>query len=359
MVVVAQLVEPQIVDLVVTGSSPVDHPMKRIKALLWGRIYLWIFRPLYKLENMYPVWRFVNREAVRHFRHFGRKQLSPVQERIVSELRETGVSITSLEELFGNGEQTLETLVSYAGFESKKGRINPVKPFITEYFEEKPTMTAENPYARLVLDERALSIVGTYMGMSPRLYEFTLTEIKAVPTRTGKEGSMKWHRDPHDLRLCKMFIYVSDVGPENGPFTYLKYSNYNNTYRSLFPQVPPSGIYPPAEEVERRIDPKDLLQCMGKAGTVVFADTSGLHWGGYVKEGHRRMLTAGYIPPKSFLARQLVYQETLGEALSPLQRYVALAPENLASRALYITLKGALMGEKSLGIHITGMKTEM
>ena len=26
MVVVAQLVEPQIVDLVVTGSSPVDHP---------------------------------------------------------------------------------------------------------------------------------------------------------------------------------------------------------------------------------------------------------------------------------------------------------------------------------------------
>jgi hypothetical protein len=33
MVVVAQLVEPQIVDLVVTGSSPVDHPNFTLRIL--------------------------------------------------------------------------------------------------------------------------------------------------------------------------------------------------------------------------------------------------------------------------------------------------------------------------------------
>ncbi|OGG44342.1 hypothetical protein A2841_00955 [Candidatus Kaiserbacteria bacterium RIFCSPHIGHO2_01_FULL_48_10] len=328
--------------------------MKKIKALLWGRIYLWIFRPLYKLENLYPLWRLVNRAAVLHFRRFGKKELSLVEKRIISELRETGVAITSLDELFA-GAPTLSELVSFAGFETKAGRVNPVKPFIREFLEEKPAVTFKNPFARLALDERALSIIGTYLGMSPRFYEFTLTEIRAVPTRTEREGSMKWHRDPHDLRLCKMFLYLSDVAPENGPFTYLKYSNYKNKYHHLFPQVPPSGIYPPAEEVEKRIDSNDVFQCVGKAGTVVFADTSGLHWGGYVKEKHRRMLTAGFIPPKSFLVRQLVYKET-GEELSPLQRFTALAPENLTSRNVYIALKKMLMGEKSVGSHITGMK---
>ena len=40
MVVVAQLVEPQIVVLVVAGSSPVDHPILPQMAIRLGSIYL-------------------------------------------------------------------------------------------------------------------------------------------------------------------------------------------------------------------------------------------------------------------------------------------------------------------------------
>ncbi len=332
--------------------------MMRIRKILWGRIYLWIFRPLYKLENIWPVWRIVNRNAVRHFERYGRKELSTVEKRIVAELKEKGVATTSLEELVGNGEKRLNELLSYAAFGTKPAHRDRIKPYISEYFDEIPTVTAENSFARLALDDRVLTIIGTYMGMTPKFHEFALAEITAVPSRTEKIGSMRWHRDPHDVRLCKMFLYLSDVGLDNGPFTYLTFSNYNNKYRALFPQIPPSGIYPPDGEVEKRINPADVARCIGKAGTIVFADTSGLHWGGHVEKGHRRMLTAGFLPPKSFLVRLLSYKKT-GEGLSPLQEYAALVPDTLVSRKCYIALKKILLGAKSLGSHITGMNPGM
>ncbi len=329
--------------------------MKKIKEILWGRIYLWGFRPLYRLENLNEgFWHFVNRAAVQHFKQYGKKELSPLETRIVADLRKTGVAFTSLDELFGNGEKLLTTLTEQ-GLKKERSRINRTKAYITEYFDEVAILTKDDPFVRAALDERVLTIASTYLGMTPKLQEFTLAEINAVPPGTEKTGSMRWHRDPHDLRLCKMFIYLSDVTTENGPFTYVKESNYGNKYRGVFPQKPPSGIYPPPGEVEKRVNPADIQPCTGKAGTVIFADTSGLHGGGYVKAAHRVMFTAGYLPQKSFLMRVPVYKRGTNEKLSPMQEYAVAGDESLTSRNIFGMLKRAFLGKQSFGTHGTYM----
>ena len=124
----------------------------------------------------------------------------------------------------------------------------------------------------------------------------------------------------------------------------------------MLKQTPPSGIYPEPGQVEKHADANDIVPALGKKGTVVFADTAGLHWGGYVMSGTRRMLTVGFLPPKSFLVRQVHYKRAESEKMSPLKEYATEVDEGLFSRSAYVYLKGLLMGKDSVGGHITGKK---
>ncbi len=336
--------------------------MKKLKAVVWGKIFVLIFRPLYFLENIEWVWRnLVNRDASR-FARIHRKPLPPHGERIARELDENGIAVTSLDELFGDGAKRLDDLVAYAGFETKEGEKNPRKPYILDFVGPESPIPSDSPYFRAAVDERVLAIVEEYMWLAPKLEALYAQEIRELPEGADPMQSMRWHRDPHDIRRLKMFIYLNDVTEAQGPFTYLKRSNYDNRYWKTFPHVPPAGVYPPSGAIDERmaqggIDSADLFRATGKAGTVVFADTSGLHYGGYVKSGMRRMSTAGFLAPKSFEIRKQRYIPVDGEAaLTPLQEYVATVDENLLSRNLYIALRSALLGKESIGAHLKSMQ---
>src|SRR3989344_3351135 len=280
--------------------------MRRLKELIWGRIYLWIFRPLYQVENLKYVWHLVNHNAVRHWKRYGAIELSPVQERILADLEDAGIALSSLDELYGDGNRVLAGILKWkAGL---LGHMSPHKTYITDYVDTVCIIDPSGPLAALTLDNRTLALAGSYLGMSPKLQEFALAEIRELPEGTPKIGSMRWHRDPHDRRLFKMFVYLTDVGPENGPFSYIRYSSRGGKYARLFPQKPPAGFYPKAGEIEKRVNPEDIQVCTGSAGTVIFADTAGFHGGGYVTRGHRLMSTAAFLPPKSFLMRWVQYR---------------------------------------------------
>jgi hypothetical protein len=106
-------------------------------------------------------------------------------------------------------------------------------------------------------------------------------------------ASQNWHRDGEDRQVLKIFIYLNDVDEETGPFMYVKESIKGLKYGKLFPQRPPEGSYP-NESVDKAVSPEDIKLCLGKAGTVIFCDTTGLHRGGYAFSKERTMFTASY-----------------------------------------------------------------
>lgn len=136
--------------------------------------------------------------------------------------------------------------------------------------------------------------MNAYLRQWSRFYYYYLGETLPAPN-AEPVGSQRWHRDPEDKRMCKVFIYLTDVDSvEAGPFTYLKGSQEYGDYRAYFPQKFPQGSYPALGAVEKIADPKDIFTCLGKAGTIIFCDTSGLHRGGLSTSISRTMFTAGF-----------------------------------------------------------------
>ena len=157
-------------------------------------------------------------------------------------------------------------------------------------------------------------------GFVPKLHNagFILTRI--TPPGTEAAHSQRWHRDPEDKKILKMFVYLSDVDEGAGPLNYVSKSNHGGKWRKVFPQNPPAGSYPPQGAVDKIIPREDIKIGLGKSGTIVFGDTSGLHKGGYATEKERLQLWVGYVSFASFSKPKFIYPENFEEKIKTLNQ---------------------------------------
>lgn len=260
-----------------------------------------LIRGYYIVRTWWPVWmHIVNGKNHRSFMQH-HPQLDAFQKKIVSDLITQGISVTSLDEL-APGKNLLKTLTQYLRPSVEKARsedLYPVlkKKFLRDLWDPYGPIDLDNPFQKLALSERVLSIANSYLQMYAQFKYATMQITMPVPVGSEAIQSQRWHRDPQEKRMCKMFIYLNDVDEGAGPFTYVYGSTYGNKYGGLFAQKTPMGNYPPIGEVEKNIVPKDIHHMTGGAGTVIFCDTSGLHRGGYATKTDRLMFTSFYSAP--------------------------------------------------------------
>ncbi len=262
-----------------------------------------VFHAYFYLRQFHPIWLFLNREYRYVYKKYPLK-MDATQKRVADELKRDGIVITHLDELFP-GTELLRTLQSYTTQRRNQSQVGAVKKFLEYLWENIPNLELDNPFMnKAALHPQMLAIVNSYLGMCGQLLHFTLNITKVVDKSSVPVQSQRWHRDPEDKKMCKIFIYLSDVDEGSGPFVYLPQSHYGGKYWRLFPTRPPVGSYPPEGAMEKIFKPENLKFCTGKAGTVVFADTSGLHRGGYATQKERVMFTASFCPltcPSSYL----------------------------------------------------------
>lgn len=284
------------------------------------------FRGFFAVRNYGPVWyHLLNREGKRlHARH--PYTLEDMQRRIVMDLRRDGVAAVHIDELFP-GRNLLPALRAYTDRLMTQAQIKTKKAFLKQLWDVAPTLDGENPFVKLALEPKIMDIVNNYLGMYSIFYYLTLNITEPVPSETVPVSSQRWHRDPEDKRMCKVFLYVNDVGEGSGPFTYARGSQHGGRHGNIFPQRPPKGTYPQSEAVRAAIPPEDVTLFTGKAGTIVFADTAGLHRGGYATEKERIMFTAGFCSASSVWPFRFVYPEGF-------DRLVAQHPHSAARFAL-------------------------
>jgi len=107
-------------------------------------------------------------------------------------------------------------------------------------------------------------------------------------------GTRDWHIDSW-LNQFKAFLYLSDVTDENGPFTYLLGSHKNEgyllrkTFRSMRGEE--STSVPDAEAGRLGLEAKAFT---ARKGTLLLADTKGIHQGGTLVRGDRSALVNYY-----------------------------------------------------------------
>lgn len=122
--------------------------------------------------------------------------------------------------------------------------------------------------------------------------------LTAIPGNLG--SGQGWHRDSIYFQY-KAMVYLSDVGPENGPFQLIAGSHrpwhvLMDTIRGKLVDEPRDRIAP--EQVARIAGPADkrLQTFTAKAGTLIVFDSSTIHCGSPIKNGTRYALTNYYYP---------------------------------------------------------------
>jgi hypothetical protein len=176
---------------------------------------------------------------------------------------------------------------------------------------------------RLALQPEILATANAYLRMRSMLRSVELW--LNVPTPGPARDTQLWHRDADDRQNLKVFIYLTDVSVDSGPFCYI-------------PGTQPGGrrLAAPIERAARVDDPT-MARAVPERGwrvgvaprtSVTLADTTGWHKGLKPTKGHRVLLMAQYTSGRPAYPRDMAFRGAPAN-LTIDQRY-ALAPRTEA-----------------------------
>lgn len=155
------------------------------------------------------------------------------------------------------------------------------------------------PLVRQMVRNEFVEVAGGYLGIYPFLR--SISAWLNFPTDLPECKSQLWHWDASDFRMLKVFTYLTDVGEENGPFTYLPGTHFQGYNRHLVARMKERFS---SEDMAKRVGRDQWKVCTAAAGTVIFADTTGFHRGGRCEQNDRILVQAeftGHHPWSAFL----------------------------------------------------------
>lgn len=136
-----------------------------------------------------------------------------------------------------------------------------------------------------ILSRPVLDIAMGYLREVPVLQSLELW--RSVPVDSSISGSQYYHQDYIDRRQVKFFVYLNDVTSRDGPLMVLPASESAQLRRKT--QYKGGELHD--EEVFRHVDKDSQIECLGKAGDIVVADTSRcFHYGSRCDAGERWVL---------------------------------------------------------------------
>jgi hypothetical protein len=243
--------------------------------------------------------------------HMSRDRLDGEASRVAEDLNRNGIALTSMTALFGDSRlqdellSASQMLIEQRAQEIAKLRETPAaktgqqKPFLMCLLGQEPKLDAKSVYGRVALHPRLLSVVHTYfrMHVAMRYYNIWYNLTTSQPP----SQSQLWHRDPEDRYILKTFICLSDVDDGAGPFTYAK-GTHPKAGKQVVPEyVHLDGATPRSTDAQTAAvaPPENWVKGIGPIGTMIFADTRGLHKGGLARTKDRVLYTCEFTSPSA------------------------------------------------------------
>ena len=142
----------------------------------------------------------------------------------------------------------------------------------------------------LICNPKLYAIAKDYLGAEPVID--VLTAWDSLPSEEpDSNAAQMYHFDLDRISWVKVFLYLSDVDENSGPHCFVQKSHRGNLPEHLLNK----GYSRHSDEViQSSFAATDILEMVGKSGTLLLEDTSGLHKGKLVQKGHRRILQWQY-----------------------------------------------------------------
>jgi hypothetical protein len=150
----------------------------------------------------------------------------------------------------------------------------------------------DHPFVRYALQPAALRIIGDFMHDLPQLSDVVLTLSRPTENKPLTYSQL-WHLDHDDKRVCKLFIYLTDVrDTADGPLTFIpapSSKRFRNTIKSHMAD----------DQVFARVDRSAVKEIIApKLSSFIVNTARCLHMGSRIQSDRTRLLyTATYIQP--------------------------------------------------------------
>ena len=136
----------------------------------------------------------------------------------------------------------------------------------------------------LANDSRLLELAESYIGCKPTISQLGVRWSFPVPGR--RSDLQTFHRDSEDWRYFKVIVYLTDVGPGDGPHVYVR-----GTHRT---RAPMRLRLQTDDEVCQQYGEERLIVAIGQRGFGFAVDTAGVHKGAPPTAQPRLMLQIQY-----------------------------------------------------------------
>ena len=255
-------------------------------------IYLSFISNFYKIRMSYPIYNlFIKKYKYRDIK------LTKLQKNKLEELNVKGYTLVHIDEIFGQGyfENKIKPIANTVKEKLNNDlsdRFKRGKDFVARFYDEDQPITFDDEVNILVVNNFFYDIAVEYLGSHPRIsnIDYWLN----IPKHDDPKSSQKWHRDYEDLKLLKVFFYLGDVELGNGPLSFVESSQQFGKFGGVFTRNFPKGVVVEDEQINTTFS-NDLIKTFTlREGTVVLADTSGLHKGGHCLNNDRFLYTFTY-----------------------------------------------------------------
>jgi Phytanoyl-CoA dioxygenase (PhyH) len=137
---------------------------------------------------------------------------------------------------------------------------------------------------KLMADRSFIAVAQNYLQAQPIVDVVAMWWNVASP-RPDKGAAQYWHFDMDRIKWLKFFVYLTDVGPDNGPHSFIEGSHRRGGILEGLLQKGYSRLAD--EEVSSSYSPDKFIEFTAPRGTVIAEDTRGLHKGKHVTKSDR------------------------------------------------------------------------
>ncbi|MCB9959725.1 MAG: hypothetical protein H6843_14105 [Rhodospirillaceae bacterium] len=198
-----------------------------------------------------------------------------------------------IKQKYGERKLAIQDLqITTKQFHTRRAEMNSAfKPYvfnITHWIGRGPRF--DDPPVLMKIAPCFLAIANDYYGEQAKARIPAVWRVMALPAFAGlpdRKGSQLWHRDRTDTNILKVFAYYTDVDQGTGALEYVPNSLPKNSKWAEKIPLAENTSYPPQELVANLVPKSEIVHCEGRAGSLLFVDTAGLHRGGYATTGER------------------------------------------------------------------------
>jgi hypothetical protein len=171
---------------------------------------------------------------------------------------------------------------------TRRAMFDPCNPQAVRYDYQPSDLLDQPDVQDLLADPSLLSLVQEYLDCEPKADVLSMWWHTDYHDQPDSMAAQFFHFDMDRFQWLKVFIYLTDVGIDNGPHAFVRGSHRTGAIPSHI--LDRGYVRLTDEEVAANFPSDDIMTFTAPRGSIIVEDTRGLHKGVHVREGARLIL---------------------------------------------------------------------